>query len=65
MIDIRQHEWPVDMRRAANFPEPGILEQAVGDVVEQVEGFARANPMGFGLCALGLGFVLGWRLKPW
>jgi hypothetical protein len=27
--------------------------------------YAREYPESIALCAFGLGFVMGWRLKPW
>ncbi len=65
MIDIQRSEWPADMQRAARFPQMGTMDLVVDNLVDRLEGFARENPIGFGLCALAVGFVLGWRLKPW
>ena len=40
--------------------------EGVGEnMLDKIEDFARANPISFGLYALGIGFILGWRLKPW
>ncbi len=47
--------------------------QAAGDqAAEVLEGarqafcrFAREKPEVTALCCLGIGFVLGWKLKPW
>jgi hypothetical protein len=35
------------------------------DLIGKIEDFAREHPLSFGLYALGVGFVLGWKLKPW
>ncbi len=35
------------------------------DLIAKIEDFAREHPLSFGLYALGVGFVLGWKLKPW
>jgi hypothetical protein len=35
------------------------------DVVEYVTDYARQNPGYAALWCLGIGFVLGWKLKPW
>lgn len=49
----------------------GAIDRATSDqgmtdnLIEKIEDFARENPLSFGLYALGIGFVLGWRLKPW
>lgn len=35
------------------------------DMVEYVDEYARREPMQVALWCLGIGFVLGWKLKPW
>lgn len=35
------------------------------NTMESVEAYARREPWSFGLCMLGVGFVLGWKLKIW
>ncbi len=30
-----------------------------------VREYARENPEIFAACCFGIGFVLGWKLKPW
>jgi hypothetical protein len=35
------------------------------NTLESVEAYAREKPWEFGLWMLGIGFVLGWKLKPW
>jgi hypothetical protein len=35
------------------------------DLVEYVTDYARTHPGYAALCCIGIGFVLGWRLKPW
>lgn len=65
VIDTMRSEFPADMMRAAEFPHAGSLEHMANDVVDRVTHYARENPVSFGLWALGIGFVLGWKLKPW
>ncbi len=65
MIDTLRSDFPVDMMRAAECPEMGTLEHMTEDALDRLRGFARENPVSFGLWALGIGFVLGWKLKPW
>lgn len=65
MIDTLHTEWPADMARAAEFPDMGTLEHLAADAADRVMDYAKANPVSFGLWALGIGFVLGWKLKPW
>ncbi len=35
------------------------------DVVQYLREYARENPESAALWCLGIGFVLGWKLKPW
>lgn len=35
------------------------------DVVQYVTDYARDNPGYAALWCVGVGFVLGWKLKPW
>lgn len=65
MIDTLRSNFPDDMTQAARYPQVGTLEHMAGDVVDRVTGYAREKPVAFGLWALGVGFVLGWKLKPW
>ena len=65
MIDTLRSDFPTDMMRAAKNPAPGTLEAMAGGLVDQIKDYAREHPASFGLWALGIGFVLGWKLKPW
>ena len=35
------------------------------DITEYVREYAREKPEVVALWCLGIGFVLGWKLKPW
>jgi len=35
------------------------------DVVDYLKDYARQKPEVAALWCLGIGFVLGWKLKPW
>ena len=35
------------------------------DVVEYLKAYAREKPEVAALWCFGIGFVLGWKLKPW
>lgn len=65
MIDTIRGDFPANMTRAADFPAMGSLEHAAHGAVDWLTDYARENPMRFGLWALGVGFVMGWKLKPW
>jgi ElaB/YqjD/DUF883 family membrane-anchored ribosome-binding protein len=65
MIDTARTEWPRDMQRAAAHPDQGMWESMACDVVDSLRTYIREKPETAALWALGIGFVLGWRLKPW
>lgn len=65
MIDSLKEDFPADMTRAADYPVAGNWESVANDAVDWLKDYARENPTSFGLWALGIGFVLGWKLKPW
>jgi len=65
MIDTLRSDFPTDMARAADDPTTGPLESMACDVMDSLKDYARDHPTSFGLWALGIGFVLGWKLKPW
>ncbi len=35
------------------------------DLIEYASQYARQHPGAVALWCLGIGFVLGWKLKPW
>jgi hypothetical protein len=41
------------------------LVRLAEEKLRAVEEYARVNPVHFGLWMFGIGFVLGWKLKPW
>ena len=45
--------------------QTGELKQPVPDLVDYVREYARQKPEVAALWCLGIGFVLGWKLKPW
>lgn len=65
MTETLRTSFPRDMNRAAQYPEVGTLEHMATDAVDRVTVYAREKPVAFGLWAMGIGFVLGWKLKPW
>jgi len=41
------------------------LQEPMQKAIDQVRDYAEENPQSFALICLGVGFVLGWKLKPW
>jgi len=54
----QRHQFPSDMRNDESLQS---FEQAI----EWVRQYGRENPESLALWCLGVGFVLGWKLKPW
>jgi hypothetical protein len=41
------------------------MESTIRSVTDSVEDYARREPLTFAAWVFGIGFVLGWRIKPW
>jgi ElaB/YqjD/DUF883 family membrane-anchored ribosome-binding protein len=60
----RNAKRPVSRQQAATEPMERVDEVA-RNVVDYLTEYARENPGHAALTCLGVGFVLGWKLKPW
>ena len=47
------------------FDSAGNALAPTEDVVDYLRAYARQQPEKAALWCLGVGFVLGWKLKPW
>lgn len=57
---------PTAMQAADKAPNMRAMqESAPHDLVHFLKQFAEENPTSAALWCLGVGFVLGWKLKPW
>jgi hypothetical protein len=45
--------------------QPGVIHRPASDLIEYFQEYARERPEVVALWCLGIGFVLGWKLKPW
>ncbi len=43
----------------------GAEMQPTQDIVEYMKDYARERPEVAALWCFGIGFILGWKLKPW
>jgi hypothetical protein len=43
---------------------PGVTDVSE-DLMDYLKKYARENPEKAALWCLGIGFILGWKLKPW
>lgn len=46
-------------------PRPGVEMQPAQDIVDYLKQYARERPEVAALWCFGVGFILGWKLKPW
>jgi len=60
--DVR---YPDNMVRASRTNGDNWAESTIRSVAEFIEDYAREKPLPFAAWALGIGFILGWKLKPW
>ncbi len=58
-------QYPKDMIRKSASQPVSWPESTIYTVVDCVQDYARAKPLPFALWAFGIGFALGWKLKPW
>ena len=45
--------------------EPPSLSDTANDAIECFQHYAKERPDVVAMYCLGIGFVLGWKLKPW
>jgi hypothetical protein len=56
----RQQRDPSNIRQAFEHEQ-----NTLDDTLAYLRHYARRNPERAALWCLGIGFVLGWKLKPW
>ena len=67
---MAQHQAPGRMQertaqRAGTMARTNSSMQPFDDLIEYAKTYAREKPETFALACFGVGFILGWRLKPW
>jgi hypothetical protein len=65
MVTVREVEYPENMVRAAAGEPSNWAESTIRSTVDYIEDYARSQPLTFAVWAFGIGFALGWKLKPW
>lgn len=58
-------KYPDNMVQAGGIDTSNWAETTIHSVVDCIEDYARAKPVPFALWTFGIGFALGWKLKPW
>lgn len=57
---------PQDREKTPAVGNPEYHEIApLDDVIDYAKAYARQKPETAALICIGIGFVLGWKLKPW
>lgn len=56
-----------DTTRSNKSPDEHVHEEAHPDhgLLDHLKEYAREKPEVAALWCLGIGFILGWKLKPW
>ena len=44
---------------------PNLGQRPATDLIQYFKDYAKAKPESAALWCFGIGFVLGWKLKPW
>ena len=52
-------------RTSRSKPDVESPREITSDLVEYLIDYAHKNPGYAALACMGVGFVLGWKLKPW
>jgi hypothetical protein len=56
---------PATAGSPTSMTEESHLNVWVERTVEGIEDYARREPWAFATWVFGVGFILGWKLKPW
>ena len=54
-----------ERKTTTDLPKPGEPLHPADDVINYVKTYARQNPGTAALWCFGVGFIVGWKLKPW
>jgi hypothetical protein len=57
--------FPGAAQRSGSLNEDSPLHAQIERTMEEIEAYARREPWAFATWVFGVGFVLGWKLKPW
>ena len=65
MHDLNEQNYQAVQESMSLYGESESRLDPVSDLMEYLHDYARENPGAAALWCLGIGFVLGWKLKPW
>jgi ElaB/YqjD/DUF883 family membrane-anchored ribosome-binding protein len=64
MATTKPHQNATDQSMRSN-QQAESPKEITHDIIEYVSEYVRENPVHAAVACLGVGFVLGWKLKPW
>jgi hypothetical protein len=65
MATASEVKYPRNMVQSSENATANWTESTIHSVVGCIEEYAREKPIPFALWTFGIGFALGWKLKPW
>ena len=65
MVANARIQFSDEMDRVVRPPAVSTIDALADRAFRQVKDYANDEPFSLALWAFGIGFVLGWRLKPW
>lgn len=65
-VALESRTYPVPPEnRGAGVENPLALPASIENLLNRIESYGREQPLAFAAWMFGIGFVLGWKLKPW
>lgn len=61
----RSHSTVPRFETKSTSSSQGAVQQPLEDLVTYLRNYARQEPEVAACVCLGVGFILGWKLKPW
>jgi hypothetical protein len=65
MVATTRLQFPDDLAQVLHPLDSLSLEGFASDGLSRLTSYAREEPIKMALWAFGVGFILGWKLKPW
>ena len=62
---MNEEQTNAEIQNAQDVQQPAERLRPASDLIEHARQYAREKPEVVALWCLGIGFVLGWKLKLW
>jgi hypothetical protein len=62
---MNEEQTNTETQNALDVQQPAEKLRPAGDLIEYARQYAREKPEVVALWCLGIGFVLGWKMKLW